>query len=544
MFKMSEKMYSEKVMEHFQNPRNMGEMKNPDVTAKIGNPACVLPKTKIHKNNSLNKISKVDVDDEVVGHNLEMGEVKKTVENQYNGELFRLKNRLGEVYLTPDHLVRAIKIPDTHYYAYTRNKKKLIDQVAWYHALELNKGDIIPYPIPSEEKDIKRTKPDLPDRDLDHRSRPLPDQIEVDRDFLRLCGYYLAEDSLREDVTKETFRLTFNYEEKELIEDSFEIIKQKFGLEPKIKNKEYKNVKEVIVYSSKLLDLFKKLFGSGNSNKSIPKEFLYLPKEKQKALIKGMWKSDGYFNHGKPRSGYATISEQLVNDLKILLLRQEIIPSIYREETRQKDDVHHKEVYRINIGSVESLRKIAEILDIDFQTDKKAIKNAWIENHILYTSIDKIEKNSYDGKVKNLEVAQTKSFLTQAFPLHNCGDVMEIYLKVKESKDGDKVIEDIKFQTFGCAAAIATSSVTTEMVKGMTLDEAEKIDNQDVADELGGLPKIKMHCSNLAANGLHKALYEYRKEQGMDISDDLEKKYKTSEEALEKTEEMREEVED
>nr|WP_217423096.1 Fe-S cluster assembly scaffold protein NifU [Methanocella conradii] len=92
-----------------------------------------------------------------------------------------------------------------------------------------------------------------------------------------------------------------------------------------------------------------------------------------------------------------------------------------------------------------------------------------------------------------------------------CGDMMTIYIKVK-----DNVITDIKFKTFGCAAAIATSSIITTMAKGMTLEEAEKIDRKDVADELGGLPPQKMHCSNLAADGLKLAIENYRRKlQGL-----------------------------
>ncbi|MHA1270260.1 MAG: Fe-S cluster assembly scaffold protein NifU [Candidatus Helarchaeota archaeon] len=87
-----------------------------------------------------------------------------------------------------------------------------------------------------------------------------------------------------------------------------------------------------------------------------------------------------------------------------------------------------------------------------------------------------------------------------------CGDLMEIYIKVK-----DDVITDIKFKTFGCGSAIATSSMITEIAKGKTLDEALKITRQDVADELDGLPPIKMHCSNLAADALHDAINNYRK---------------------------------
>jgi nitrogen fixation NifU-like protein len=93
-----------------------------------------------------------------------------------------------------------------------------------------------------------------------------------------------------------------------------------------------------------------------------------------------------------------------------------------------------------------------------------------------------------------------------------CGDIMFIYIKVKE-RNGQEIIDDISFQTFGCAAAIATSSMVTELAKGKTLDEALDITRGDVADSLDGLPPIKLHCSNLAADGLHEAIKKYREKK-------------------------------
>jgi len=87
-----------------------------------------------------------------------------------------------------------------------------------------------------------------------------------------------------------------------------------------------------------------------------------------------------------------------------------------------------------------------------------------------------------------------------------CGDIMALYIKVKDGR-----IIDAKFKTFGCGAAIATSSMVTELVKGKTLEEAKKISRDTVAEALDGLPPIKMHCSNLAADALHKAIEDYKK---------------------------------
>ena len=91
-----------------------------------------------------------------------------------------------------------------------------------------------------------------------------------------------------------------------------------------------------------------------------------------------------------------------------------------------------------------------------------------------------------------------------------CGDLMEMFISVK-----DDIITDIKFRTFGCGSAIATSSMVTEMAKGMHVDQAMKLTRNDVANELEGLPPQKMHCSNLAADALHEAIKDYKRKKGV-----------------------------
>ncbi|WP_292372533.1 Fe-S cluster assembly scaffold protein NifU [Methanosarcina sp. UBA411] len=92
-----------------------------------------------------------------------------------------------------------------------------------------------------------------------------------------------------------------------------------------------------------------------------------------------------------------------------------------------------------------------------------------------------------------------------------CGDIMKIYLKVEDNR-----IADVKFQTFGCGAAIASSSMATEMIKGKTLEEAWKLSNKAVAEALDGLPPIKMHCSMLAEEAIHEAINNYLKKKGLE----------------------------
>ena len=113
-------------------------------------------------------------------------------------------------------------------------------------------------------------------------------------------------------------------------------------------------------------------------------------------------------------------------------------------------------------------------------------------------------KNMGEIKKKDLAKGEVLAIGKVGNPI--CGDVMEMYLKIK-----DDVIIDIKVKTFGCISAIACSSVTTEIAKCKTIEEAKKISKRDAADKLKGLPPIKMHCSNLAAEALHKAIENYEK---------------------------------
>lgn len=92
-----------------------------------------------------------------------------------------------------------------------------------------------------------------------------------------------------------------------------------------------------------------------------------------------------------------------------------------------------------------------------------------------------------------------------------CGDIMRIFISVK-----DNIITDVKFQTFGCGAAVASSSMATELIKGKTLEEAWEVSNKAVAEALEGLPPIKMHCSVLAEEGIHQAINDYRIKHGLE----------------------------
>ena len=118
-----------------------------------------------------------------------------------------------------------------------------------------------------------------------------------------------------------------------------------------------------------------------------------------------------------------------------------------------------------------------------------------------------------------------------------CGDVMSLYIKVKKNKNGEEIIADVKFQTYGCAAAIATSSVITELVKGKTIKEALKIDKSSVIKTLHGLPPIKIHCSVLAVDALTEAIYQYLAENKKPVPKELGEKHQRIEKGKKQIEE-------
>lgn len=106
-----------------------------------------------------------------------------------------------------------------------------------------------------------------------------------------------------------------------------------------------------------------------------------------------------------------------------------------------------------------------------------------------------------------------------------CGDVMYLYIKVEKNKKGEEIVKDVKFETFGCTAAIATSSMITELAKGKALTKVLTLSRREIAESLGGLPPVKFHCSVLAADALAEAIYDYLKKSKRTISPELKKRH-------------------
>jgi len=137
-------------------------------------------------------------------------------------------------------------------------------------------------------------------------------------------------------------------------------------------------------------------------------------------------------------------------------------------------------------------------------------------NKVIYTKkVIEHFKNPHNlGRIKNANAVGDAGNMI-------CGDKMRLYLKIEKDKKGREIIKDVSFETFGCVAAIATSSVITDLVKGKTLQAAINFDREKIIKELGGLPPVKIHCSVLAVDALYEAIYDYLKKEKRKIPEKL-----------------------
>jgi len=508
-------LYTKKVLETFKNPHNYGKIKNADGIGKVGNIVCLLPNQNIHTNSDIKEINGLSDNNRVLSHDGKYNNIVSGVRRNYSGEILTIKNKLGKLSLTADHLVLAVKIPKGDKFLRTKNRKNLI--FAWYHAKQLKMGDIVLFPILKEEKDLNYLDINIPTLKWDFKSKEIPVKVPVSAELLRLFGYFLSEGNIQNKPSRTYITFTLNIKEKDIVDDIKKISKKLFHLDVVIR--ERKEVKTVVVYlySAKLSRLFINLFGNGARDKKIPDFVMSLPVEKQKSLIYGLWKGDGYVNLTRDgaRAGYVTISEKIAQQLKILLLRQKIAPSVYTEKEKVIRGLKHQKNYRIHVGQRESLINLCSVLGIKYSPKSYPSEKSWFDDNYLYMPITGIKSEKYKGLVYNLEVRNSHSYTSEAFCVHNCGDVMWLYIKVGKpasaKASAGEVIKDIKFETFGCVAAISTSSIITDLVKGKTIKDALKVTKDNVIESLGGLPKIKYHCSVLAVDALVEAIYDYYK---------------------------------
>ncbi|HIC96590.1 TPA: hypothetical protein EYP12_08220, partial [Candidatus Bipolaricaulota bacterium] len=280
-------------------------------------PGCVLPGTLIHTNPDLKPIERLQVGDKVLGLDGRYHRVTEVFHHRHRGKMYRLKAKcFGETVLTPEHPVLIARRADPK-----RHNKRF--ELVWERADQIRKGDYLAYPIPSEVVDLDLERLPLPEKlPMDRRSRSLPEEVEVSGDFLRLVGYYLAEGWIASRSAKggldSSICFSFNIGERGYIDDLKRIVRRLFGLEVAVREEAETNQVEASIHSSRLARAFREWFGSGAADKRLPQFMMLLPPEKQRELLVGLWRGDGWIDKRRARAHYKTISRGLCEQLKFL----------------------------------------------------------------------------------------------------------------------------------------------------------------------------------------------------------------------------------
>ena len=297
-------LYTDKVKDHFFNPRNIFKTDQEaekyeteaDGIGQVGSPACLPPNSLINSENGLVSIDKITKKERVLSHTGEFKQITEIKKKKFDDCLILLKTKLGLVNLTSDHLVYSIRRPKESKYNYMRNRRDLVPE--WNYARDLKKNDFIIYPRSNSIYDLSNLNNSIIKKKYDFKSKDLPNDINVTSELLRLFGYYIAEGCTRKDVKRSNeVVFTFNIKEKNYINDVKHLLNKYFKLDCKINEYKSSNKCDVVVYSVHLSNLFKKHFGCGAINKKISTFLMYLPIEKQKGLLCGLWRGDGYINN-------------------------------------------------------------------------------------------------------------------------------------------------------------------------------------------------------------------------------------------------------
>lgn len=479
--------YSEKVMEHFRNPRNVGEIPDADGIGNVGNAVCgdimrlyIKVESDIIKDakfktfgclpaeeevvlspNGWERIDRIKRETEVLNGEGESTDVAETYVKNYRGKMLHILpfvSPFNSFSVTSEHPVLTVKRK------WIKKSRIYSLKCSW---LQLDK------------KELLGTKPDyvnagnleIGDYLIFTVNKTIKDDVFFTKGFMRFLGYYLSEGYII--ANKGAVAFAFNKNEKKAIAEIYSLIEDFTGKRPSQRIRG--NVAEIYVCSRKLANLLYELCGRGARNKTLSEKILTLPFVKQWEMIETYLIGDGdrYKRRPKDTETYRilTTSRKLAIQVQQILGRGGIFASIRR-------------IFKTGCRIDDRILKDSEQYLISFKVQKR---HHFVKNHNghFLVPIKDIKSRDFKGKVYNFQVSsEPNSYLAKGFAVHNCG------------------------------AAIATSSMVTELVKGKTIDEALKISNRAVAEALGGLPKIKMHCSVLAEEALKSAIDDYLKKKG------------------------------
>ncbi|MBU1147137.1 MAG: iron-sulfur cluster assembly scaffold protein [Candidatus Omnitrophica bacterium] len=476
--------YSEKVMEHFKNPKNVGEIPDADGVGNVGNAVCgdimklyikvrdniivdakfktfgCLPaKEEVVLNYSgWEGIDKIRKGIKVINSSGKSTHVAETYKRKYKGKLLRILpfvSPFNSFSVTPNHPVLCIKRKKV------RGGRISSSKCTW---LQMGRSALL-----STEPDYTNAKNlEAGDYLIFVVNKIIKDDKFFTKELMRFLGYYLSEGYIVAKGSAVAF--AFNKNEKKAVSEVASLIFKLTG--KKASQRIRGNVLEIYVCSRKLARFLRAHCGCGARNKTLSEEILSLPFDKQWQMVETYIIGDGDRYRRRPKDTetcrIVTTSKKLAIQVQQILARGGIFASI-------------RNIFKTGCKINNRILKDSEQYLISFKSEKRHnfVKNG--KGYFL-VPIRNIKEKRFSGQVYNFQVAsEPNSYLVKGFAVHNCG------------------------------AAIATSSMVTELVKGKTVDEALKISNRAVAEALGGLPSIKMHCSLLAEQALKSAIDDYLK---------------------------------
>lgn len=418
---------------------------------------CLLPDTYLHSNPGIKMIKDISVVDKIYTHKGRLRKVEKVYKRPYYGKIYNIKPyyfRLG-LKTTSEHpfyIIKAYKDckncphtvckPDCAYYKtrgcshpYFENYK-----LQWVQAKNVEKGDILVFPrFNNKVKDLKEIRLSnfinkkyyKLEKDkisaLGGRARSLFNAVRINKEFCRLMGYYLAEGYTD---NRDSISFCFNSREKKYVKDLKYIMEKIFGLSsPRVYKRKNTESIEIIYFSKILAKVFSQLFYNHSEirrahTKCLPSWMLELPLEKQKEILMGWWRGD---------KG-STSSRELMNQMKIIMLRLGIIPSIY-EQTKDDFNKNYISVYKKENRIIKAQHSSFSLTRLSFFQDlfgllktpefkkfntKLKRRHGWIDDKYIYIPIRDIEISDYKGQVYNLEVKEDNSYVAEFAAVHNC----------------------------------------------------------------------------------------------------------------------------
>jgi len=482
--------YSKKVIEHFTNPKNMGEIKDADGIgdtqnlrcgdvmkiyikvekkgnkeiirdAKFQTLGCLPPEGKVLVNEGdWGDISSLAVKDKVLNSNGRLTEVIRRFKRSYNGDMLTFVpfvSPFNNFSVTSEHPILCVK---RSWLKSARRSSRLCD---WFRA---------------NEEELISQKPDfIPAKEIakgDYLvfvcNKRIKDNPKFTPKLMRLIGYYLAEGYCC--ASGSVLNFAFNKNEKKYISEVEGLIFEIIG--KKSSKRTRGNVTEIRVCSREWGRFFESVAGRYAHKKKLSGEILVLPPKKQWEMIETYINGDGCKawrrKKGNPRWEITTASPELTVQIQEILARNGVFSSI----RKRKKDKSRNLIEGRRVGA-------KDVYDILFQIKRKHKFVHSKKNHFL-VPIKNIIRKKYTGFVYNILVKGTpNSYLIKGFAVHNCGH------------------------------AIAISDMICELIKGKTLDDALKVGYEDIKEEIGPVPPVKIHCAALAQAGVNAAVEDYKK---------------------------------